>query len=125
MSIALAATYTLTQSAGGILMGTLLNQAIPSLGDLEPIQETLALVALQAILNGGSVAAGMYLFNRDGADPTGGLMFIWSLLVTQPGLTDRIKLLSSELGFHVRHIAPSAAASVLSRASARYPSESC
>mmetsp|Transcript_16335 Transcript_16335/g.41634 ORF Transcript_16335/g.41634 Transcript_16335/m.41634 type:complete len:126 (-) Transcript_16335:198-575(-) len=125
MSIASAATYTVTQSAGGIVIGALINQAIPALADLEPIEQTIALVALQAVLNGGSVAAGMYLFNRTQNDPTGGLMFIWALIVTQPGLTDRMRLLASELGVHVRQYAPTAAASVLSSAATRYPAESC
>jgi hypothetical protein len=124
MSIADAATYTVAQSIGGVLMGTLINQAIPPLGDLEPIEQTLALATLQSVLNGCSVAAGMWLFNRSGRDPTGGLMFIWAHLVTQPGLTDRLTLLSSELGVHVRQYVPSVGASVLPGAT-RYPAGSC
>jgi hypothetical protein len=125
MSIADAATYTVAQSIGGVLMGTLINQAIPPLADLEPIEQTIALATLQSVLNGCSVAAGMWLFNRSGSDPTGGLMFIWAHLVTQPGLTDRLTLLSSELGAHVRQFAPTAGASWLSGAATRYPAESC
>jgi hypothetical protein len=122
MSIALSATYSLTQATGGLVVGTLLDHAIPKFSEDEPLEQTIALLSLQAVINGGAVATGMYLFNRGGADPTGGLLFIWSLIMTQPGLSDRISLLSSALGQHAKQLAPSAVAA-LSGAGARCPAE--
>jgi hypothetical protein len=89
-----AAAYALVHTAAGLSVGLGIHSLIPQPDVEEGLSETVAYVALQALLNGMAVYASTHVLDGQN-DPTSGVLFIWALMSSQTGFTERLKLLTS------------------------------
>jgi hypothetical protein len=62
----------------------------------ESVTETVSYVALQALLNGMAVYVSTHVLDGQN-DPTSGVLFLWALMSSQPGFTERLKLITGSV----------------------------
>jgi hypothetical protein len=89
-----AAAYALVHTLSGLGVGLSIHALVPVPAADESVSETVSYVALQALLNGVAVYVSTQLLDGQN-DPTSGVLFLWALMSSQPGFTERLKLLTS------------------------------
>ena len=70
------------------------NSLVPQPVEEEGFAETVSYVALQALLNGMAVYVSTQVLDGQN-DPTSGVLFLWALMSSQPGFTDRLKMITA------------------------------
>lgn len=91
-----AAAYALVHTLSGLGVGMSIHSLIPQPIEEESIAETVSYVALQSLLNGMAVYVSTQILDGQN-DPTSGVLFLWALMSSQPGFTERLKLLTASV----------------------------
>jgi hypothetical protein len=89
-----AAAYALVHTLSGLGVGLSIHALVPVPAADESVSETVSYVALQALLNGVAVYVSTQLLDGQN-DPTSGVLFLWALMSSQPGFTERQLLTSA------------------------------
>lgn len=89
-----AAAYALVHTGAGLAVGLSIHSLVPKPVDDESVSETVSYVALQALLNGMAIYVSTQVLDGQN-DPTAGILFIWALMSSQQGFTDRLKLIGA------------------------------
>jgi uncharacterized membrane protein YgdD (TMEM256/DUF423 family) len=91
-----AASYALVHTASAMAIGLFVEHLVPAMQEDEPPTDTLLRAAAQVLANGVLVFAAAQVLDSS-QDPTGGILFTWALMVSQPSLSARMQHLSSHL----------------------------
>jgi uncharacterized membrane protein YgdD (TMEM256/DUF423 family) len=91
-----AASYALVHTAAALAVGMAIENIVPGLSEDEEATDTLLRAAAQVLANGICVFAAAKILDSS-QDPTGGILFTWALMVSQPTLSARLHALSSQL----------------------------
>lgn len=89
-----AAAYALVHTGAGLGVGLGIHALVPQPVAEESFSETVSYVALQALLNGMAVYVSTRILDGQN-DPTSGVLFLWALMSSQPGFTERLKMLTA------------------------------
>ena len=89
-----AAAYALVHTLSGLGVGLGIHSLVPKPVEEEGFAETVSYVALQALLNGMAVYVSTQVLDGQN-DPTSGVLFLWALMSSQPGFTDRLKMITA------------------------------
>lgn len=101
-----AASYAIVHMGAALSVGMLIEQLVPPSEEDEEITDTLLRASAQVLANGIFVYAASKVLDSS-QDPTGGILFTWGLIVSQPSLTVRLQALSSHVADAVSQLAPS------------------
>lgn len=91
-----AAAYALVHTLSGLGVGLGIHALVPQPVPEETVSETVSYVALQALLNGMAVYVSTQVLDGQN-DPTSGVLFLWALMSSQPGFTERLKLITASV----------------------------
>ena len=91
-----AASYALVHVAAALGVGMILEHLVPPPEAEEEPTDTLLRASAQVLANGIFVFAASKMLDSS-QDPTGGILFTWALMVSQPSLSQRLHALSSQL----------------------------
>lgn len=91
-----AASYALVHTAAAMATGLMIERIVPGLSDDEQPSEMLLRAAAQVLANGVMVFGASKVLDSS-QDPTGGILFTWGLIISQPTLTHRLQTLSAHL----------------------------
>lgn len=92
-----AASYAIMGALTGVAAGSAITALLPRVAEDDFTQASLAVAGAQVVLNGVAVAFASKWLDPLGQDPTGGVLFTWALIETQPVLASRFKHIELKL----------------------------